>query len=87
MDIRTDPLITKEFIDEVSSNIAAYRKEITWSSKNGDVYTLADLNSGHLINIIKLIIRTRTRVEILPVLKAELNYRNNLSKISIITII
>lgn len=87
MDIRTDPSITKEFIDEVSSNIAAYRKEITWSSKNGDVYTLADLNSGHLINIIKLIIRTRTRVEILPVLKAELNYRNNLSKISIITII
>lgn len=87
MDIRTDPSITKEFIDEVSSNIAAYRKEITWSSKNGDVYTLADLNSGHLTNIIKLIIRTRTRVEILPVLKAELNYRNNLSKISIITII
>lgn len=87
MDIRTDPSITKEFIDEVSSNIAAYRKEITWSSKNGDVYTLADLNSGHLINIIKLIIRTRTRVKILPVLKAELNYRNNLSKISIITII
>lgn len=87
MDIRTDPSITKEFIDEVSSNIAAYRKEITWSSKNGDVYTLADLNSGHLTNFIKLIIRTRTRVEILPVLKAELNYRNNLSKISIITII
>lgn len=87
MDIRTDPSITKEFIDEVSSNIAAYRKEITWSSKNGDVYTLADLNSGHLTNIIKLIIRTRTRVEILPVLKAELNYRNNLSTISIITII
>lgn len=87
MDIRTDPSITKEFIDEVSSNIAAYRKEITWSSKNGDVYTLADLNSGHLINIIKLIIRTRTRVGILPILKAELNYRNNLSKISIITII
>lgn len=87
MDIRTDPSITKEFIDEVSSNIAAYRKEITWSSKNGDVYTLADLNSNHLINIIKLIIRTRTRVEILPILKAELNYRNNLSKISIITII
>lgn len=87
MDIKTDPSITKEFIDEVSSNIAAYRKEITWSSKNGDVYTLADLNSGHLINIIKLIIRTRTRVEILPILKAELNYRNNLSKISIITII
>lgn len=87
MDIRTDPSITKEFIDEVSSNIAAYRKEITWSSKNGDVYTLADLNSGHLINIINLIIRTRTRVEILPILKAELNYRNNLSKISIITII
>lgn len=87
MDIRTDPSITKEFIDEVSSNIAAYRKEITWSSKNGDVYTLADLNRGHLINIIKLIIRTRTRVEILPILKAELNYRNNLSKISIITII
>lgn len=87
MDIRTDPSITKEFIDEVSSNIAAYRKEITWSSKNGDVYTLADLNNGHLINIIKLIIRTRTRVEILPILKAELNYRNNLSKISIITII
>lgn len=87
MDIRTDPSITKEFIDEVSSNIAAYRKEITWSSKNGDVYTLADLNSGHLINIIKLIIRTRSRVEILPILKAELNYRNNLSKISIITII
>lgn len=29
MDIRTDPSITKEFIDEVSSNIAAYRKEIT----------------------------------------------------------
>ena len=87
MDIRTDPSITKEFIDEVSSNIAAYRKEITWSSKNGDVYTLADLNSGHLINIIKLIMRTRTRVEILPILKAELNYRNNLSKISIITII
>lgn len=87
MDIRTDPSITKEFIDEVSSNIAAYRKEITWSSKNGDVYTLADLNSGHLTNIIKLIIRTRTRMEILPVLKAELNYRNNLSKISIITII
>lgn len=87
MDIRTDPSITKEFIDEVSSNIAAYRKEITWSSKNGDVYTLADLNSGHLINIIKLIIRTRTRVEILPILKAELNYRNNLPKISIITII
>lgn len=87
MDIRTDPSITKEFIDEISSNIAAYREEITWSSKNGDVYTLANLNSGHLINIINLIIRTRTRVEILPVLKAELNYRNNLSKISIITII
>ena len=55
--------------------------------RNCDVYTLTDLNNGHLTNIIKLIIRTRTRVEILPVLKAELNYRNNLSKISIITII
>lgn len=87
MDIRTDPSITKEFIDEVSSNIAAYRKEITWSSKNGDVYTLADLNSSHLINIIKLIIRTRTKVEILPILKAELNYRSNPSKVIPITII
>lgn len=87
MDIRTDPSITKEFIDEVSSNIAAYRKEITWSSKNGDVHTLADLNSGHLINIIKLIIRTRTRVEILPILKAELNYRSHPSEVSIITIV
>lgn len=85
MDIRTDPSITKEFIDEVSSNITAYREEITWSSKNGDIHTLADLNSGHLINIIKLIIRTR--VEILPILKAELNYRRNPSKVSIITIV
>lgn len=85
MDIRTDLSITKEFIDEVSSNITAYREEITWSSKNGDVYTLADLNSGHLINIIKFIIRTR--VEILPILKAELSYRSNPSKVIPITII